>query len=428
MRYRWVMPWITALGLALAQPSHVVQKGDTLYSIARKYGTTVERISELNGLSGNALEIGQTLRLPTTVAHVVQKGDTLFSIAKRYSSSVEAIQRENKLGGWALVVGNTLKVPTGLPQAKPTQPEKTAAQPAKPSAQTPQAVQVVQPKPPAVGEEGSEPAPPTVLAPSPSAIPISTAKPDLVERTNTNPTDPGLPKPPPKGQAIQLVNPQALPLTVVTLPEEPSPGPTSGPVALPKPEVTAPALVKAEVKPEVKEEIPPKTEPSAPKEETKADPQPKVELPKEEPALPKQPSASATGDYNPTHPLMPVVLKYLGTPYVFGANSDRAVDCSAFVQQVLADLGLKVPRTSREQWAFFPATIRPVQGDLVFFSFGGKQIDHVGIYLGRNVFVHANSYESRVVIESLDAPTYKRVYRGSRSTNLGQVLAVSNGH
>jgi cell wall-associated NlpC family hydrolase len=125
---------------------------------------------------------------------------------------------------------------------------------------------------------------------------------------------------------------------------------------------------------------------------------------------------------------MPVVLKYLGTPYVFGANSDRAVDCSAFVQQVLADLGLKVPRTSREQWAFFPATTRPVQGDLVFFSFGGKQIDHVGIYLGRNVFVHANSYESRVVIESLDAPTYKRVYRGSRSTNLGQVLAVSNGH
>jgi cell wall-associated NlpC family hydrolase len=57
-------------------------------------------------------------------------------------------------------------------------------------------------------------------------------------------------------------------------------------------------------------------------------------------------------------------------------------------------------------------------GDLVFFSFGGRQIDHVGIYLGRGVFAHASTYGSRVVIESLEAPYYQKVYRGARRPDL----------
>jgi cell wall-associated NlpC family hydrolase len=110
-----------------------------------------------------------------------------------------------------------------------------------------------------------------------------------------------------------------------------------------------------------------------------------------------------------------VVLKYLGLPYVFGANSDRAVDCAAFVQQVFAEMGIRLPRTSREQWEASSAVQGAMrQGDLVFFSFGGRQIDHVGIYLGRGVFAHASSYGSRVVIESLHSPFYQRVYRGAK--------------
>jgi LysM repeat protein len=54
------------LGLALAQPTHTVAPGDTLFSIARRYGTTVEELMRLNGLDSSPpdLQVGQVLKLP----------------------------------------------------------------------------------------------------------------------------------------------------------------------------------------------------------------------------------------------------------------------------------------------------------------------------------------------------------------------------
>ena len=76
---------------------------------------------------------------------------------------------------------------------------------------------------------------------------------------------------------------------------------------------------------------------------------------------------------------------------------------------------MALPRTTKEQYRTLPPVEGPLRpGDLVFFSFGGKEVDHVGIYLGRGVFAHASSYGSRVVIESLEAPFYRKVYRGAR--------------
>ena len=117
---------------------------------------------------------------------------------------------------------------------------------------------------------------------------------------------------------------------------------------------------------------------------------------------------------DPESPLLRAVLRYLGMPYKYGANSPLALDCSAFVAQVYAELGVALPRTTKEQYQAFPPAEAPRPGDLVFFSFGGKEVDHVGIYLGRGVFAHASSYGSRVVIESLEAPFYRKVYRGAR--------------
>lgn len=118
---------------------------------------------------------------------------------------------------------------------------------------------------------------------------------------------------------------------------------------------------------------------------------------------------------DPENPLLRTVLRYLGVPYKYGANSALALDCSAFVAQVYAELGVALPRTTKEQYRTLPPVEGPLRpGDLVFFSFGGKEVDHVGIYLGRGVFAHASSYGSRVVIESLEAPFYRKVYRGAR--------------
>jgi len=137
----------------------------------------------------------------------------------------------------------------------------------------------------------------------------------------------------------------------------------------------------------------------------------KLPAPSSQEGPPQEPKAE---DFDPESPLVKAVLRYLGAPYKYGANSPLSLDCSAFVAQVYAELGVALPRTSRDQYRALPAadTLRP--GDLVFFSFGGKDVDHVGIYLGRGVFAHASSYGSRVVIESLDAPFYKKAYRGAR--------------
>lgn len=126
--------------------------------------------------------------------------------------------------------------------------------------------------------------------------------------------------------------------------------------------------------------------------------------------------ASGVDDLDPESPLLKAVLKYLGRPYKYGANSPLAMDCSAFVAQVYAELGVALPRTSKEMYQALPPVPGKalLPGDLVFFSFGGKEVDHVGVYLGRGVFAHASSYGSRVVIESLEAPFYQKAYRGAR--------------
>ena len=253
MRLTWV--WVPFLAWVLAQPTHTVAPGDTLFSIARRYGTTVEELMRLNGLESFLIQVGQVLRLPEKApgerVHQVSPGDTLYAIARRYGTTVEELMRLNGLASPDLKVGQRLF----LPQA-------------------------------GSGTPGDQ--------------------------------------------------------------------------------------------------------------------------------TPPEPSSPPSEDYDPESPLLKVVLRYLGVPYKYGANSPLALDCSAFVAQVYAELGMALPRTTKEQFR----ALSPVEalrlGDLVFFSFGGKEVDHVGIYLGRGVFAHASSYGSRVVIESLEAPFYQKAYRGAR--------------
>ncbi len=79
---------------------YVVKRGDTLYSIARRYGTSVQRLRADNGLSENqTLVVGQALivTLPARV-HTVRAGDTLYSISRRYGVTVmELIQNNPEL-------------------------------------------------------------------------------------------------------------------------------------------------------------------------------------------------------------------------------------------------------------------------------------------------------------------------------------------
>lgn len=88
-----------------------MSKGDTLYSISKKYNILVDDIKELNNKQDNNIVIGEVLKIPNVnkeAKYIVKKGDTLYSIAKRFNTTVDKLIEDNKLIGNILSIGEEL--------------------------------------------------------------------------------------------------------------------------------------------------------------------------------------------------------------------------------------------------------------------------------------------------------------------------------
>ena len=95
---------------------YVVQRGDSLFSIASKYGVNVNDIIMENNLNSDVITIGQVLTIPLKSTgmpslYVVQKGDNLWSIANKYGVSINQIRMVNNLTSDVLNIGQTLIIP-----------------------------------------------------------------------------------------------------------------------------------------------------------------------------------------------------------------------------------------------------------------------------------------------------------------------------
>ena len=108
--------------------------------------------------------------------------------------------------------------------------------------------------------------------------------------------------------------------------------------------------------------------------------------------------------------------KYLGVPYVWGGSTPNGFDCSGFVQYVLKQCHIEVPRTTEQQALvgnyISKKALRP--GDLVFLQNTYRAgISHVGIYIGNDQMIHASSSKG-VTVSNLSTSYYLDHYHSAR--------------
>jgi uncharacterized protein YgiM (DUF1202 family) len=131
------------------------------------------------------------------------------------------------------------------------------------------------------------------------------------------------------------------------------------------------------------------------------------------------PSASALNGGNTSTIRQNIVAdakKLLGIPYVWGGTTTKGFDCSGFVQYVLKQNGISMPRTTTEQYQIGTYVTKSdlLPGDLVFLQNTYRAgISHVGIYIGDGKMIHASSSKG-VVTSDLSSSYYTQHYYGSR--------------
>lgn len=103
----------------LFSPTHThakevtVKKGDTLYLIAQRNGTTIEAIKGINRLSGNTIYPGQIIRTtPPLATYTVVSGDSLYVISQKFKTTIETIKQINHLQSNEIYPGQRLKIPS----------------------------------------------------------------------------------------------------------------------------------------------------------------------------------------------------------------------------------------------------------------------------------------------------------------------------
>lgn len=110
-----------------------------------------------------------------------------------------------------------------------------------------------------------------------------------------------------------------------------------------------------------------------------------------------------------------MIDEWMGTPHRLGGMDKRGVDCSGFVTLLYDKIyGKELPRTSRDMADNVKRKYENQlkEGDLVFFSFGGRNIDHVGIYLHNGKFVHVSTRKG-VIISNLSDSWYYKYFKRS---------------
>lgn len=114
--------------------------------------------------------------------------------------------------------------------------------------------------------------------------------------------------------------------------------------------------------------------------------------------------------------LQSIIEPWLGTPYRFGGSSRSGTDCSGFVMQVFRQWkNIALPHSTRQSWKMGKSVSSGSlqRGDVVFFG-NFWSVNHNGIYLGNNKFVHASSSRGVMISDLFDEGYWEARYKGAR--------------
>jgi hypothetical protein len=114
--------------------------------------------------------------------------------------------------------------------------------------------------------------------------------------------------------------------------------------------------------------------------------------------------------------LKALIPREMGKPYQWGGTGPNSYDCSGLVYALYGKIGISLPRVSSSQATVGTYVAKPdlAYGDLVFFARDGRNINHVGIYVGNGEFVHAPSSGNVVKATTLLSGYYARTYYTAR--------------
>ncbi|MBM7648397.1 LysM repeat protein [Bacillus ectoiniformans] len=396
-----------------ATGSYKVVSGDNLSIIAAKHKMSVAQLKQLNGLTSDAIFVGQKLKIsgkapavtapapkppaapapqpaapPATGTYTVVSGDSLGLIASKYKVTVTALKQLNGLTNDTIFVGQKLKVSGKAP-----------------------ATTAPAPKPPAAPAPSPSNGTYTVVSGDSLGLIASKHKMTIAALKQLN----GL-----SGDTI-FVGQKLKVSGSASAPSRPQPNTSPTPAPQPvasngtyvvksgdslgliasKHKITVTALKQLNNLSSdtifVGQKL--KIQGTSPSVST-----PSIEVPSNKPA----PSTSFS-----VAKLISEAKSHMGTPYVWGGAVPSGFDCSGYIYYVFNQAGKKMPRTNSE--GFYSRSFyvnNPVPGDLVFFENTYKKgISHMGIYLGANQFIQASSSQG-ITITSLDNPYFKQRFVG----------------
>lgn len=397
--------------------TYKVKKGDTLSEIASKYKTSVAQLKKLNGLKSDLIHINQTLQVSTTAKNTkastpttykVVKGDALIKIANRFHVTVGELKQWNKLDSSIIYVGQVLKVSDGSTATLKTSAAKskttTAAKPAASVSTTTYTV-----KSGDYLEKIAKKYNTTVN----HLKSLNKLKSDLIR----------------VGQKLKV------PAKVVKEQAQSTKKPATAKPAATKPATANGGQTTATTTYIVKSgdflgKIANQFDTTIGNLKSlnkltsdiiyvgqKLKVPSQVYASKPENTAPAKPAVSDTGyDANFAAKLVSVAKSLMGVPYVWGGTTLDGFDCSGFIYYVTNKAGISIGRTSAAGYYSRSYYVdQPKSGDLVFFENTYKKgISHVGIYLGSNLFIHANdgSKINGVQISSLTDSYFKQHFDG----------------